>query len=202
MWCGVVSCVVSPEQQDVYATQYGEFVVLRAQQPGKLGDMDIDLDDRRTINLVLWESRAAHDAVHPRLLPEYNRLVRPLLDGTTTFLGAGDVTEDSLSTAVLPADRHVHAFVNEAVIAPDQRAAYEEQHRELSAARARQPGFCGAIEFDAGEGRMVWVAVWESHEALQAARDALRSVIDRVHVPVSSRAALGSGIVVRNTISG
>src|SRR4051812_13697227 len=95
MWGGIVSCVVLPEHRTSFATRYEEFFTLRAQQPGKLGDMDIDLGDGRAINLVLWDSLAAHDAVHPLLLPEFNRLVRPLLDGSTTFLGAGDIVYNS-----------------------------------------------------------------------------------------------------------
>ena len=75
-------------------------------------------------------------------------------------------------------------------------------NREVAALRARQPGFCGSVEFDAGEGRVVWLAVWERREAIRAAATALRRVIDRLHVPVLARGSLGSGPVVRDTVSG
>lgn len=198
MWGGIVSGVVAPEQQETFATQYKEFFTLRAQQPGKLGDMDIDLGDGRTINLVLWESLAAHDAVHPLLLPEYNRLVRPLFNGPTTLVGTGDVAYNSYTRGA------GFAVVGSIVVAPGEQDAFQEALQAFRAIRAQQPGFRGSIEFASADGRLLLLVLWDKPEdrALAAQQPGMQQGWARVVATLATAPTFpGSGMVVRDTIT-
>lgn len=196
MWCGIVSGTVVPEQRDSFATRYEEFFTLRARQPGKLGDLDLDLGAGRTINLVLWESLAAHDAVHPLLLPEYNRLVRPHL--ATTLVAAGDVA-------------HAHyaggagfATVVSLIVAPGEQDVCRGALHAFRALRAQQPGYCGAIEVAAAEDRLSFVELWARPEnrAAAAQQPDLQGAWARVVATLAVAPTFpGSGTVVRDTIA-
>lgn len=207
MWAGVFEIIIVPEERVAFEAAWEEFAALRERQPGFRGTIEIAADERRMLGLVLWDSREAHDVANfaphnAPLAPALNR-VRALLTIPPKGLASGGVTGDSLTTAEPFDIRSALALVNEAVITPEHRAGYDAENRELWALRALQPGFHGSIEFDAGEGRVVWLAVWANREAIQVARDALLPTIDRVHrhIPAGSRGPLGAGAMVRNTIA-
>lgn len=205
MWTAVFEFTVDPGNRAAFQATWDEFAALRERQAGFRGTIEVDAGESRMMCLVLWESYTAHEAAYAAsdaaaMEGAFNRAFA-LMAVPTKGLAAGEVTGDSLSTAEPFGNRPVLAFFNEAVIASDQRVAYDEENRTLWSVRAQQPGFVGSIEFDAGEGRIVWLAIWTSREALQAARESLMSTVDRVHVPVISRGPLGAGTVVRNTIT-
>lgn len=199
MFAVIVEAQIAPEKRTEYQAAIAEYLALRAEQAGAGKTFQVDVGDDRELFLFLWESADHSDRAHADLLiAAARRLFPPVLVTPQRVLGYGEVTEDSLSLAALPPEHPGVAFVNEAVIAAEQRADYDAQSKELSAVRAIQPGFRGVVEFDAGAGRVIWLALWESREALQAARAALLPVIDRVHVPIVSRGSLGSGPLVHD----
>jgi hypothetical protein len=194
MWGGIVDAI----DARVAAPEYAGFCALRARQPGHRGDLDADAGEGRTLHLVLWESLAAHDAAQPVLVPAWSRLVRPLLAGPMSRLGAGEVTLNTLTPGA------GYIVVVEIAVAPDERAAFEEAFAAFRAVRARQPGFRGTIEFATGEGRLLLLVFRERPaDRQQAAQDpAIQSGWPRVVATLGTAPAfLAAGAVTRDTIA-
>jgi hypothetical protein len=61
------------------------------------------------------------------------------------------------------------ATVRETFSDPAQVSQRRAHPEEFAARRARQPGFAGAVAVDAGAGRVLTLALWESEQRASAA---------------------------------
>jgi hypothetical protein len=159
--------------------------------------MDIDLGDGRSMNLVLSDSLAAHDAVNHILRPEFDRHVRPLLDGSTTCVGAGDVAHNSYTRGA------GFAVVVRIIVAPGEQDAFQEALQAFRAIRAQQPGLRGSIEFASADGGLLLLVLWDKPEdrALAAQQPGMQQGWPRVVATLATAPMFpGSGTVVRDTI--
>lgn len=80
-----------PDRLAAGRAQIDEFQAIHAAQPGHRGSLLVDAGDGRWLIVNLWESERHARAAWPRLIPEVQRLLEPLMAGPSEPLGAGPV---------------------------------------------------------------------------------------------------------------
>jgi len=91
------------------------------------------------------------------------------------------------------------AVVREATYDSDKKARGGKQIEEFARIRAQQPGYRGTVTVDAGSGRTLTIALWET-EQQQAASEKLGPEAQRLMAPLWTTPAqvIGSGEVIHN----
>ena len=94
------------------------------------------------------------------------------------------------------------AVVREATFDAGKRASGSTQVEEFARLRAQQAGYRGTVTVDAGDGRTLTVALWESKEQQEAASAVISPEAQRLMGPLWTTPAriLGSGDVIHNDI--
>ena len=69
----------------------------------------------------------------------------------------------------------MYALVREAILQPGARERYLAARPAFDAFHAQCAGYQGGVVLDAGEGRLITIAFWESEQAYQAAAPAIRA---------------------------
>ena len=92
------------------------------------------------------------------------------------------------------------AVVREATYDSDKKARGSKQMEEFARIRAQQPGYRGTVTVDAGSGRTLTIALWETEQQQQAASEKLGPEAQRLMAPLWTTPAqvLGSGEVIHN----
>jgi hypothetical protein len=92
----------------------------------------------------------------------------------------------------------MYALVREATLRPGAQESYLAARPAFDAFHAQCAGYQGGVVFDAGEGRLITVAVWESEQSYQAAAPAIRAQAERLINPFLQAAsrAMYQGTVV------
>ena len=78
----------------------------------------------------------------------------------------------------------MYAIVRENTYDPAKLAQGSEQLAEFQALHARQPGYRGTINVDAGDGRWLIVNLWETEEHAAAALPLMIPVVQRLIEPL------------------
>lgn len=75
-------------------------------------------------------------------------------------------------------------------------------YQQFNDAHAAQPGYRGTIVADVGDGQLLTVTLWDSAEAMKAAREAIGPVVGKALGPMLTAPAvlLGTGRVVVNDL--
>jgi len=81
------------------AAQLDEFQAIHARQPGYQGTIVVDIGNGRRITVNLWESEGQATAALPKMVPEVERLLTPLLTAPAQLIGAGPVVISDLTKA-------------------------------------------------------------------------------------------------------
>lgn len=76
------------------------------------------------------------------------------------------------------------AVVRESTFDADKMRQGQAQIDEFFALRDRQPGYAGSVAVDAGDGRRLTLALWESEAHATAATTALQSEAERLMGPL------------------
>jgi hypothetical protein len=97
----------------------------------------------------------------------------------------------------------VHAVFRESGYAPSRPIYVTPEFREFQEAHAARPGYRGTIVADVGGGRFLTVTLWETADAMNAAREALSPVVERLLNPLMTSPSnlLGTGPVVVNDLA-
>jgi hypothetical protein len=95
------------------------------------------------------------------------------------------------------------AVVRESHYDPDKLRQGQAQMEEFRALQERQPGYAGSVVVDAGNGRTLSVALWESEAQQQAASTVLRPEADRLLAPMyaAPRQVIAQGPVLRSDLA-
>jgi heme-degrading monooxygenase HmoA len=96
----------------------------------------------------------------------------------------------------------MYAVFRETQYGPGRDVVSTPEYQEFNAVHAEQPGYRGTVVADVGEGRLLTVTLWETAEAMAAAREALGPVVARALDPMMTTPAvlLGTGQVVVNDL--
>ena len=94
------------------------------------------------------------------------------------------------------------AVVREATYDSDKKVRGSKQVEEFARIRAQQPGYRGTVTVDAGSGRTLTIALWETEQQQQAASEKLGPEAQRLMAPLWTTPAqvIGSGEVIHNDI--
>jgi len=97
----------------------------------------------------------------------------------------------------------VFAVVREATYDSEKKASGSSQIEEFSRVRAQQAGYRGSVTVDAGEGRTLTIALWDSEQEQQAASTTLAPEAERLIGPLWKIPAriIGSGEVIHNDVT-
>jgi heme-degrading monooxygenase HmoA len=97
----------------------------------------------------------------------------------------------------------MYAVFRETQYAPEAAVVESAAYREFHVAHAAQPGYRGTVVADVGDGRLLTVTLWETAEAMAAAREALGPVVARLLDPrmIAPAVLLGTGRVVVNDLA-
>lgn len=79
------------------AAELQVFNKLHASQPGYRGAFNVDLGSGRRLVVNLWESEAHATAALEALVPEVERVLRPLMTGPSQLIGTGQVLDTDLA---------------------------------------------------------------------------------------------------------
>jgi hypothetical protein len=92
----------------------------------------------------------------------------------------------------------MYAVVRDNQFDPQRWADGQDQVRAFQAEHARQPGYCGTVVVDVGDGRQLSFTLWRSRAEAEAARGSLGPTIGRTLEPLMARPSvlLGVGEVV------
>ena len=95
------------------------------------------------------------------------------------------------------------AVVREATYDTEKRASASQQVEEFARIRAQQAGYRGTVTVDAGDGRTLTLALWETEEQQQAASATLAPEAQRLMGPLWTTPAriIGSGEVIHNDLT-
>jgi heme-degrading monooxygenase HmoA len=77
----------------------------------------------------------------------------------------------------------MYAITRESHLRPGAEEQLRAGREQFAALRAQQPGYQGSMVFDAGDGRIVTIALWDSEEAEVAARTILQPEAARLMTP-------------------
>jgi hypothetical protein len=92
------------------------------------------------------------------------------------------------------------AVVREATYDSDKKVRGSKQMEEFARIRAQQPGYRGTVTVDAGSGRTLTIALWDTEQQQQAASEELGPEAQRLLAPLWTTPAqiIGSGAVIHN----
>ena len=95
------------------------------------------------------------------------------------------------------------AVVREATYDAKKRASGGKQLEEFARLRDQQAGYRGTVTVEAGDGRTLSLALWESKEQQEAASAKLAPEAERLMGPlwITSARVLGSGEVSHNGLT-
>jgi hypothetical protein len=95
------------------------------------------------------------------------------------------------------------AVVREATYDTEKKASASKQVEEFARLRAQQAGYRGTVTVDAGDGRTLTLALWETEEQQQAASATLAPEAQRLMGPLWTTPAriIGSGDVIHNDLT-
>src|SRR5215213_7260942 len=95
------------------------------------------------------------------------------------------------------------AVVREATYDTEKKASGSSQVVEWARVRAQQSGYRGSVTVDAGDGRTLTVALWDSEQEQQAASATLAPEAERLMGPLWKIPAriIGSGEVLHNDVT-
>jgi hypothetical protein len=96
----------------------------------------------------------------------------------------------------------MHAVFRETTYAPDQSLVDRPEFQEFQKAHASRRGYKGTIVADVGGGRFVTMTLWETADDMNAARQALGPVVERLLSPLmtSPSKLYGTGRVVTSDL--
>lgn len=96
----------------------------------------------------------------------------------------------------------MHAVFRETTYAPGDAIVETAAFREFQNVHAAREGYRGTIVADVGAGRLLTITLWETADAMHAAREAIGPVVERLLEPHMTRPAvlLGTGRVVVNDL--
>jgi hypothetical protein len=96
----------------------------------------------------------------------------------------------------------MYAVFRETRYPPGRNVVSTPEYQEFNVVHAAQPGYRGTVVADVGDGRLLTVTLWETAEAMAAAREALGPVVVRTLDPLMITPAilLGTGRVVVNDL--
>lgn len=80
----------------------------------------------------------------------------------------------------------MYVVIRESTLRPEAQGQYAAALKEFAAIRAKQPGHRGTVAVDAGDGRRLSVALWESEQAQAAATLVLQPQAERLMGPLWS----------------
>ena len=94
------------------------------------------------------------------------------------------------------------AVVREATYDATKRASASKQVEEFARIRAQQAGYRGTVTVEAGDGRTLTLALWESKAQQEAASATLTPEAQRLMGPLWTTPAriVGSGEVIQNDL--
>ena len=94
----------------------------------------------------------------------------------------------------------MHAVFRETTYAPEDDVVDSDAFGEFQRVHASREGYRGTVVAHVGGGRLLTVTLWESADAMNAAREALGPVVGRLLDPRMTAPAvlLGTGRVVVN----
>jgi hypothetical protein len=95
------------------------------------------------------------------------------------------------------------ATVREGTYDPERLRQGQAQLEEFAALRAQQPGYAGSLTVDAGGGRTLTLALWESEAQAEAARAVLEPEAQRLMGPLwaAPTQVIGRGPVLRTDLA-
>ena len=95
------------------------------------------------------------------------------------------------------------AVVRDATYDAEKKAGASEQVEEFARIRAQQPGYRGVVTVDAGDGRTLTVALWETEEHSRAGSATIAPEADRLMGPLwtSPSRVIGSGEVIYDDLA-
>ena len=95
------------------------------------------------------------------------------------------------------------AVVREATYDTKKKASGSKQVEEFARIRAQQAGYRGTVTVDAGDGRTLTLALWESKEQQEAASTTLAPEAQRLMGPLWTTPAriVGTGEVIQNDLT-
>ena len=88
---------LDPDKLAGSSDRLAEFDRIHSSQPGYAGSITVDLGAGRRFVVNLWEDEDASEAAFERLIPEVDRLLKPLLSAPSQFVGAGPVVAVDLT---------------------------------------------------------------------------------------------------------
>src|SRR5690349_1898169 len=95
------------------------------------------------------------------------------------------------------------AVVREATYDAAKKAGASEQVEEFARIRAQQPGYRGVVTVDAGDGRTLTIALWETEEQSRAASAMISPEAERLMGPLwtTPSRVIGSGEVIYDDLT-
>jgi len=98
----------------------------------------------------------------------------------------------------------MYAVFREASYVPGKPIAESPEFRKFQREHASRPGYVGSLVADAGGGRFLTVTLWETAEAMDAARKALGPVVEQLLNPMMTAPSnlIGTGPVVADDLVG
>lgn len=90
---------LDPDKLARSADRLAEFDEIHSSQPGYVGSIAVDLGAGRRFVVNLWQDEDASEAAFGRLVPEVDRLLKPILSAPSEFIGAGPVVAMDLTNA-------------------------------------------------------------------------------------------------------
>lgn len=97
----------------------------------------------------------------------------------------------------------MHAVVRETTYAAGTQIEETDAFQQFQDAHASLPGYSGTVVVNAGNGRFYTLTLWESAEAMAAAREAIGPMVTRALEPLMTEPSrlLGTGPVVVNDLA-
>jgi hypothetical protein len=95
------------------------------------------------------------------------------------------------------------AVVREATYDSEKRTGASKQIDEFARIRAQQPGYRGVVTVDAGDGRTLTIALWETEEQSRAASATISPEAERLMGPLwaTPSRVIGSGEVIYDDLT-
>ena len=96
----------------------------------------------------------------------------------------------------------MYAVARETTYIPGAPVFRSPEFLEFQEAHAKRPGYRGTVVVDVGEGRYVTLTLWQTADDMNAAREALSPIVQRLLEPLmmAPSVLLGTGPVVVNDL--
>jgi hypothetical protein len=95
------------------------------------------------------------------------------------------------------------AVVREAIYDAERKANASQQVEEFARIRAQQPGYRGVVTVDAGDGRTLTIALWETEEQSRTGSATIAPEAERLMGPLwtTPSRVIGSGEVIYDDLT-